>query len=470
MRTVRRAMTVLAGVAMSACAVAPEHKAPNVPLREAYVGHEALAEGVTSDRWWERFGDPLLNKTVERALKANLDLEQVRASVAQSKAAATMAGARLLPTLDAGADAERVHSSERSPVGSLAHAVGASRTYSDYAAGVQASWELDLFGSLRQGREAAQADAMAMRAGAGALKVSVAAEVTDAYLTLRGIQARLAVAQDQERTQSTLVALIQQRFDEGVASDRERQRALGALEGARASIPPLMAAVDAQLARLDVLMGEQPGTCRSEYLPPAALPMPVQPSGSLSPADVLRHRPDVIAAEQRLHAAGARVGVAIGEYYPRVSIGGALGFASMGTTSILSSEAMQSQGLLGLRWRLFDFGRIDAEVAMARGREAEALAAYRASVLKACEDVEIALSRYAQRGLESQALERQIAALKAARAQARVAYQNGVVGLIEVLDADRELLAASDRLALAHAEQARASVAAFRALGGGWAG
>jgi NodT family efflux transporter outer membrane factor (OMF) lipoprotein len=403
-------------------------------------------------------------------LSQNLDLAQVQARVEQARAAAQLAGANLLPSGEVSGSAERMHSSMKSPTGEISHALGASRNYSDYTLGALASWEIDLFGRLRRVREAAIADEQAAEAGAGAMRLSVAAEVADAYIGLRGLQARLAVSEGQEQTQARLVELIRQRFDEGVSSDRELQRAVAALEGVRASTPPLRAAIDGQLNRLDVLMGSQAGTYRIELLPPTVVPRTPTPSGSPMPTDLLRRRPDVVVAEHQLMAANARIGTAIAEYYPHVSIGAAVGFASMATSELLSRDASQGQAFSGLRWRLFDFGRIDAEVAIARGRERAALAAYRNAVLKATEDVETALSRLTQRGIETKILDRQVVALRTAREQTQLAYQNGVVGLIDVLDADRELLAASDRLAAAKSEEARASVAVFRALGGGWNG
>jgi outer membrane protein TolC len=147
-----------------------------------------------------------------------------------------------------------------------------------------------------------------------------------------------------------------------------------------------------------------------------------------------------------------------------------LSFVNVGTGNLFTGGALHSAGVAGLRWRLFDFGRVDAEVAIARGKQAEALSRYRSAILRASEDVETALSRYIHGGSEVEALERQITALRVAREQAQFAYQNGVAGLIEVLDADRELLDASDLLAMAKANHTRASVAIFRALGGGWHG
>jgi len=470
MRAFHSSLALLASGVLTACAVGPDYKRPEVALTSAYLGGSAMLPSVTPDTWWRTFDDPMLDRAVERALSRNLDLAQVQARVEQARAAASLTSANLMPAVDASGSAERVHSSLKSPIGEIAHAVGAPRNYSDYALGAQASWEIDLFGGLRRGREAAIADERVAEAGAGAMRVSIAAEAADAYIALRELQARMAAAEAQERTQDKLVELVRQRFNEGVSSDREFQRAVAALEGVRASIPPLRAAIDGQLNRLDVLMGAQAGTYRAEFLPATIVPAAPPPAGSLTPADLLRRRPDVVAAEHRLIAANARIGTAIAEYYPHISIGAVLGFSSLGTADIFSRAAQQAQGVAGLRWRLFDFGRIDAEVAMSRGREGEALAGYRNAILKATEDVETALSRLAQRGIEAKLRERQIAALRIARNQTQLAYENGVVGLIDVLDADRELLAASDRLATAKSEEARASVAAFRALGGGWSG
>jgi NodT family efflux transporter outer membrane factor (OMF) lipoprotein len=471
MRVRSSSIYVLASLALAACAVGPDYRRPDVHLTSTYVGGSAIkATARTSDTWWREFNDPMLDRVVERALAQSLDIAQVQARVDQARAAARAAGATLAPTFVAGGSAESVHQSLKSPIGEIAHAVGAARNYDDYSLSAEASWEIDLFGALRRGREAARADMDSAEVTAGAARISIAAEAADGYLALRGLQARLAVAEEQEDTENKLVELVRQRFEQGVSSDRELQRAIGALEGVRASVPPLRAAIDGQLNRLDVLMGVQAGTYRAELLPPNAVPIAPRPSGSLTPSDLLRRRPDVIAAERHLAAANSRIGAALAEYYPHVSLSGALGLESIAGRDLFTGDASQSAGLAGLRWRLFDFGRVDAEVAAARGRNAEALAAYRAAILRATEDVETALSRCTQSSIETGVLEREIAALRAARAETQLAYQNGAVGLIDVLDADRELLAASDQLAAAKAAAARASVAAFRALGGGWNG
>jgi outer membrane protein TolC len=215
-------------------------------------------------------------------------------------------------------------------------------------------------------------------------------------------------------------------------------------------------------------MGAQPGTYRVGPAPGGAIPAPPALTGALSPADLLRRRPDVIAAEARLRAANARIGAAISEYYPKLSLSALLGVDSLAASSLFHGDAQESQLAAGLRWRLFDFGRVDAEVALARGKDAEALAAYRRSVLAAAEEVEDALTALGGERARAVSLQRQISSLTTARRQAEAAYEGGVSSLIEVRDADRDLLAASDALVQARAAAARAAVASYRALGGGW--
>lgn len=463
-----RLLSMLSLAALAGCTVGPSYRPTSAGLTPAYMHANDISAGAPDADWWRGFDDALLATLVARAVAGNTDLAQAEARIDQSRAAARAAGAALLPALDASGGVTSVSQSRETAIGRVTRALGIGRGYTEYSVGAQASWEIDLFGRLGRGREAARADLAASQADAGDLAVTVAAETADAYVTLRGFQARLAVAQDQERNEALLVRLVRQRFDEGVAAERELNRTTGELEGVRAAMAPLRASIEAQLNRLDVLVGVQPGTNRALLVAPAAVPVAPMPSGSDQPTDLLRRRPDVIAAERRLAASTARIGVALADYYPRLSLSGLLGFASLGTSRLLTGDAVQASGGAGLRWRLFDFGRVDAEVAGARGRQAEALAAWRGSVLRAAEDVETALARLEQSHEQRAALVRQVTALTRARDQARDAYAGGVLGLIEVTDADRELLSASDRLASARAEEARAAIVAYRALGGGW--
>lgn len=254
----------------------------------------------------------------------------------------------------------------------------------------------------------------------------------------------------------------------GVGTARESAQAKALLLQAQATIPPLQRELDAQLNRLDVLMGAAPGTYAQEvavHRKPIHVPSISDAGG---PAGLLRRRPDVIAAERQLAASNARIGVAVSAYYPSVSLSGLLGFSSLDSGKLLSASAFQPQATLGLHWRLFDFGRVDAEVTQAKGAHAEALATYRNAMLRATEDVENAIVAVVQLEKQEALLADEVQAHNEARDAAQDAYKGGAVSLIEVLDEDRQLLQSQDLLAQVQADDARSAVAAFRALGGGW--
>jgi NodT family efflux transporter outer membrane factor (OMF) lipoprotein len=464
----RVTVILLASASLAGCAVGPDFQQPNIDLASRYVDARAVDTRRADADWWKGFHDPVLVALVEKAIAGNTDLAQARARIDQSRAVALGTDAKLLPTVDGTGDATAVRQSLDSPIGAASHILGLPRDYNEYALGTQAAWELDVFGGLRRGSEAARDEFVATEADAGAIAVSVAAETADAYLTLRGFQARLGVAEDQEKNELDLVDVVQQRLRQGLAPERELNRADAELESIRASIAPLRAAVAAQLNRLDVLVGERPGANRQLLLAARPIPAAPRPAGSAAPADLLRRRPDIVAAEGRLAASNARIGVAIADYYPHVSLAALVGTVSTMTSNLFTAGAFQATGGASIRWRLFDFGRIDAEVAQAKGREAEVLAAWRGAVLRAAEDVETALVRLVEARTERASLVRQIAQLKKARDETRQAYSGGVAALIDVFDADRQELAARDRLATVRANEARAAIAAYRALGGGW--
>jgi outer membrane protein TolC len=296
----------------------------------------------------------------------------------------------------------------------------------------------------------------------------VAAETAATYVRIRAFQARLAVLQDQAQTQHRLLDLTRLRVLRGISANLDADRVYGAVSQIEAAIPVLKAGLEAELNALEILEGLEPGTLHKELDVPAPIPVPPGIDISAGPASLLRRRPDIIAAERRLAASDARVGVAVAEYYPKISLSGVLAFESGEVSSLIGSAGFQPQGLIGLRWRLFDFGRVDAEVAAARGARAEALSAYRLSVLKATGDVETALTSLVQREQQARLLEEGEAALARARVAAEGAYSAGRVSLVEVLDADTQLLSLRDARVQAHAEAALAAINSFKALGGGW--
>jgi NodT family efflux transporter outer membrane factor (OMF) lipoprotein len=460
-------------ILLGGCSVGPKYKAPTPALTPFHNSVDASAAANASptplDRWWTGFNDPMLETVVQRALNNNLDLAAALARVDQARAAAAGAGARLLPTADFGATATAERQSRAGNLGTIAGGFPTfRRDIHEYALGPAASWEIDLAGGLRHGGAAARDELQAAQAIQAGTRVTVAADAADAYLLIRGYQTRLAVAKNQIATDEHLVQLVRNRYDAGAASKREIAQAEAVLEQARGIVPVLRLSLEKQLNRLDVLMGAQPGTYARELEAASEVPSIPAIPGDQQPMDVLRRRPDIIAAERRLAASNERIGAAISDYYPKISLSGALGVDSLNSGHLFSSSAFQAVGVGALRWRLLDFGKIDAEVAQARGANAEALAVYRQAVLRAAEDVENSFSLLSQTEGYQLELQAQVQALVQARDLSEQAYRAGSITLTDVLDADRQLLAAQDELDASKADSARAAVVVFRALGGGW--
>lgn len=472
--TLRIGLALALGASVTGCTIGPNYQRPMVKLQPFHNAPSIEARTASLpapplDQWWTGFHDPELTRIVQRALDQNLDLAAAMTRVQQARAAAQGAGAQRLPSGDLNGSTTSLYQSTESTTGRLAaHLPGYRRTQNYYDLGFVASWETDLFGGLKRGAEAASAEAQAAEALRTGTRITVAAEAADAYVQIRGAQARLTLAKDQIATDTHLVELVQQRRDAGVASDRELAQAQAVLSQAKATIPLIRVSLEAQLNRLDVLMGAQPGTYAVELRPMADIPDVPAISGYGTPTDLLRRRPDIIAAERKVAASNARIGQALAEYYPKLSISGIVGSEALAPTHLFEQQGFQPVSVVGLRWRLFDFGAVAAEVKQARGAKAEALIQDRSSVLHAAEDVEDAFSLLVQSENHRDEIVREIAELQRARDLSEQSYAAGVIGLTDVLDADRQLLVAKDELAIARESAARAAVGSFRALGGGW--
>jgi NodT family efflux transporter outer membrane factor (OMF) lipoprotein len=380
------------------------------------------------------------------------------------------ADSALLPSANVSAQGAKVYPSVETPLGRVLDSTpDFDRGGSAYEANLGASWELDLFGGLRRGREAARAEYAASEAGAVTTRLAVAAQTADVYVTIRGLQTRIAIARQQARSRRQLLDTIKLQYEKEIAAELQVNQAEGSLAQVEARIPALEAGLDAAMNALDVLLGMQPGTYRAELSPVAPVPIVPALAETGTPAEMIRRRPDLIVAERRLAAANARIGVAISEYYPKLSLGALLGSATtLSSGNLFSGAANQAQGVLGLRWRLFDFGRVEAQIAAAHGQEAEALAAYRLAVLRATEEVENAFSALVKHEAQVGILTGGESSLARARENSLAAYEGGVVSLIEVLNADSNLLQIRDAKAQAQTQAARAAIASCRALGGGW--
>jgi NodT family efflux transporter outer membrane factor (OMF) lipoprotein len=462
------------GASLTGCAVGPKYHRPIVNVQPFHNAHSietrnAALPAPPLDQWWTGFRDPELTRIVKRALDQNLDLAASMTRAQRARAAARGAGAQRLPSGNLNASTTSLYQSTESMTGRLAaHVPGYGRGQNYYDLGFIASWETDLFGGLKQGAEAAAAEAQTAEALHTGTRITVAAEAADAYMQIRGAQARLKFAKDQISTDNHLVELAQQRRDAGIASDRELAQAQALLSQAKATVPLITASLEAQLNRLDVLMGAQPGTYAAELTSVVDIPDVPEISGFETPTDLLRRRPDIIAAERMVAASNARIGQALAEYYPKLSLSSIVGSQALAPAHLFEQQGFQPISVVGLRWRLFDFGTVASEVKRARGINAEALLQYRSSVLHAAEDVEDAFSLLVQSENRRNEILREIAKLQRVRDLSEESYASGVIALTDVLDADRQLLAAKDDLAVARESAARAAIGSYRALGGGW--
>ncbi|KAF1047844.1 MAG: Outer membrane protein OprM [Herbaspirillum frisingense] len=461
-----------AALLLSACTAGPDYQRPayqDVPLHNVGLLQQRTAGAPMPalDHWWDGFNDPALSEIIRRVLAQNLDLSAALARVEQARAAARVAGARRLPEGDLSGQAARARQSLQSPLGEIARTFpGYQRTQNLFELDGGASWELDLAGALKRGAQAADAELEAAEAQHAGVRISVAAEAADAYFRIRGAQARIALAEHQVKASADLGEIVRLRLKDGLASVAETAQADARLAQSRAALPPLRTELERHLNRLDVLMGTAPGTYAGQLAQGADASQVPAISVSQSSVELMRRRPDVIAAERKLAASNERIGQAMAAWYPDLSLSALVGFQSLGAAGFLSADSLQAQGGLGLRWRLFDFGRIDAEIDRAKGAHAEALAVYRKSMLQAAEDVENAIMALVQLEQQSRDLNAEVDAQQLARSNAEEAYKGGVLSLAEVLTQDRLLLAAQDEMAQVHADNARAAVSVFRALGG----
>ena len=475
MRSLYTFAMALSTALAAGCTLGPDYQRPDLQLGPGYQSQaqpssDAETPFAEQSAWWEKFDNPALSKLVSRALARNLNLDQATAQLAQARAGLGAANAALLPSGNVNADAARSYQSVETQLGQVLDSVpGYGRYGNAYEVNLDVGWEVDVFGGLRREREAALADYQAADAAVAATRLAVAAQTADLYIVIRGLEARITIARQQVATLSQLRDKAQLMYERGAAAEAEVMQVEGELSQVEATVPALETGLDAATNALDVMLGDPAGSHREELSASAGIPAAPDLNSSGTPYDLLRRRPDLIVSERRLAASNARIGAAVSEYYPKFSLSALVGSATaVSSGHLFSNRASQWAGALGLRWRLFDFGRIDAQIKMAKGQEAEALAIYRQSALRATEDVENAFSALGHQHREIATLSKGENSLATARQSLFVAYQKGAASLIEVLRAEQRTLAVSDARARAQAETARAAVAAFKALGGGW--
>ncbi len=465
------ALAVMAAAA-GGCAVGPNYQRPSVSTPAQW--SEPLAGGETNGvaaltEWWTNFHDAELDSLIQRAVQSNLDVQVARARVREARAQYNIAAADFLPTVDASGSYARTETSKHQPVlGSLPVPGNVPFENNVYQAGFDASWEIDVFGGTRRATESARAQVAASEADRRATVMTLLGDVARNYLDVRGYQRRLAIADENIQAQARALALTQDRFNQGLTSDLDVQQATTLLATTRAEVPTLNTDLQASIHRLGVLLGQAPGALQAELSAPAAIPAaaPVVPVGL--PSDLLLRRPDVQRAERQLAAATANIGVAKSDLFPKFFLTGAAGFESVSASDWFTAGSQFWSVGPTVQWRIFDAGRIRANIKVQNARQEQALATYEQTVLTAFEDTENSLTAYANEQIRRQSLETAVIASQKSLDLANKLYASGLTDFLHVLDAERSLYQAQDALVQSDRTVSANLVSLYKALGGGW--
>lgn len=455
---------------LAACAVGPDYRTPDIsPLAPQSFEDAAAGESVRAD-WWSVFNDPQLTDLIGAAFAENRDLKTAEANVRASRAVLGERRFDLAPTVTASGAYRRSRTSAAA-LGATVPGAGGDQPFDDanlFDAGADAAWEIDFWGRVRRSVEAARAEASAAEADYRNALVLVGADVATAYVSLRGAQRQLAVAERNGENQRESLELTQTLLDGGRATELDVARARGQYETTLSTIPPLRAAVAAQIRRLGVLTGKSPDALTAELVEVRALPQFPEGAPAGDPALLLRLRPDIAAAERRLAAATARIGVAAGELFPTVSFNGSFGASAATLASFGTAPSVDYAFGPSIRWAFLDLGRVRARLRQASAASEAALAQYEQTVLLALEETQNAFTRYARERERAARLEAVVQSNTQAAEIARLRYEAGLDTFLVVLDAQRQLLLAEDQSAQSDAEALRQLIGVYRALGGGW--
>ncbi|MDT8759035.1 efflux transporter outer membrane subunit [Sphingomonas psychrotolerans] len=467
------ALTLALALPLAACAVGPDYRprtAPElgVPDRYSVSADQRAREDLT--RWWEKFDDPQLASLVQRAQASNLDIAQAVTRLRQARESLVQQRAALLPTIGVSGGASRSESlrggttTTTLPDGTVTSFSQGGRN--SFSIGGDASYQVDLFGGVRRGVESARAGYEAAGFDYATVLISIEAETARNYVLARAAQAQLANARESLALQDDNLQIAQWRVQAGLVSTLDQEQARAQRAQTAATIPSIEANYNGFVSRLGVLTGQAPGALKAELEAPRPIPRgPAQVTTGI-PAEALRQRPDIRAAERNLAAATAQIGVAEAQLYPSLGIGGSIDAGS----SVLSSifDVITGRLFANIAQTIFDAGRTRSQVRSARATADSAFLSYKQTVLTSLEDIENAI--VALQAAQRRETEFRIA-LEAANNQAilaRMQYRSGLTDFTTLNQAESQLLSARNGLVGAQSDQSTALIQLYQSLGGGW--
>ncbi len=489
-----------AAAALASCVVGPNYQPPKADVPGKFTNAAPAESGSPADLsvWWRQFNDPVLDRLIDEALAANLDVMSAVSRIAQAREQETIQGAAGLPSANALGSALRLHSnsnpfaqlfggaaggqrpsgssSSGSSTGSESGAATAAPASGSsggtnlkfYSVGFDATWEIDLFGGVARNVESANAKEEAAVWALRDAEVTLTAEVARDYFSLRADQGRIAIINTELERQRNTVAVVTAKAQTGFVTYLDVNQLTAQEADTASQIPPLEAQANANIDALGVLLGRTPESLVVELSQtgtspgaPAALPVGL-------PAELIRRRPDIREAERYLASATAEVGAAVAQLYPKLDLIGLASFGSMSFGSLLSTKNLSYGGLGDITWPIFTAGRLQANVRVNKDLENQAYYTWRASVLKALQDTEDALARYDSDQRRLTLLQQEVTAGNSSVTIAQQQYSVGLTDYLNVLTAQTTLLKAEDEVAQTRNAAVTDLVSLYKALGGGW--
>ena len=463
-------------LAAAGCAVGPDYRKPETKVPETWNGQEVVSAAQPSKTapnpvelvdWWRAFKDPSLSSLVEMAIRANLDLRLAEARIRQARAALGVAGGAFYPEVDASALYQRSQGSSEPGAGGAIATAGGLREL--FQVGLDASWEMDIFGGIRRNIEAAGADLKAAVEDRRDVLITLVGDVGSNYINLRGFQQQIDIARKNLEAQKHNADIIQKRHDAGFAGGLDVANARAQVATTEATIPIFESSARAAIYNLGVLLGREPAALEKDLIKEGPIP-PTPPEVPVGlPSDLLRRRPDIRRAEAQLHAATARIGVATADLFPKFSLTGSFGFSSNDLTKLgnMANSKFWSFGP-SVTWPIFAGGSIWWNVKVQDALAEQALLTYKKTVLTALQDVETALVAYAKQQETRKSLSEAVVQNRKAVELSMILYLAGKSDFLNVIIAQRALFTTEDALAQSIRTVDTNLIALYKALGGGW--
>ncbi len=438
----------------------PEMRTPKAWQKDiARVTIDRESEVEILAKWWDTFNDPVLSDLMEQAVAGNLNLKQALNSVKQARIQRGITDADRFPSVNSSGSAGRTYSKDMS---------GDFTGTNSFRLGLDASWEMDLFGGIRRSIEAADANLEATEESYRDVLVSLLAEVALNYIEVRSYQSQLLVAESNLRSQEETYDITKWRHRAGLTTALDVENASKNLEQTRSQIPSLKSGLEQAKNRIAVLVGREPGALDPDLHEYRSVPVAPDEIALGIPADLLRRRPDLRRAERELAAQTAKIGVAEANLYPRITLSGNIGLSALALGDLFSSDSLSTGVNSGISWPVYDAGRIMKNIEIQYAAQEQKLIAYRAALLIALEDVENAMTSYTYDLARRESLLKASESAEQAADTSRAQYLSGLMDFQSVLEAEKTLLTFQNNVVQSDAQIIKDLIGLYKALGGGW--